>query len=162
MRKIVGYGDRCKKNCRLGETIEVPCLSGSRNQQLELHSFADASERAYGAIVYPQAEEEGGKLSLAAKTKVAPVKQVSQPRLELCAALVRLVAYLREALKLLSPHLTGLNSDFELDTRPFYKKSRELEAHTLWWQDPWWSAENHDSWLTLLATPMPNEELPER
>jgi len=75
MRKTLRYGDRCKKNCCLGETIEVPRLSGSHNpQSLELYSFSDASEQAYGAVVYPQAEEEGGKLSLAAKTKVAPVK----------------------------------------------------------------------------------------
>ncbi|KMQ81827.1 hypothetical protein RF55_25078, partial [Lasius niger] len=66
---------------------------------LEIHGFADASERAYAAVVYLRTESICGEVEVrlaAAKTKVAPLKNVTLPRLELCAAalLARLVAHI--------------------------------------------------------------------
>ncbi|GFT54949.1 DUF1758 domain-containing protein [Trichonephila clavipes] len=55
---------------------------------VELHGFADASSLAYAAAIYCR-QKHNGKIKvqlLVSKTKVAPVKQVSIPRLELCAA----------------------------------------------------------------------------
>ncbi|XP_046602602.1 uncharacterized protein LOC107219039 [Neodiprion lecontei] len=57
--------------------------------QIELHGFSDASEQAYAAVLYLRALQENGRSEtslIAAKGKVAPLKQVSLPRLELCAA----------------------------------------------------------------------------
>lgn len=57
----------------------------------DLHGFSDASERAYGAAVYLRHEDERGNVQvnlLCAKSRVAPLKTVSLPRLELCAALL--------------------------------------------------------------------------
>ncbi|GFW06346.1 uncharacterized protein TNCV_38201 [Trichonephila clavipes] len=51
---------------------------------VELHGFADASSLAYTAAIY--CRQKHGKIKvqlLISKTKVAPVKQVSIPRLEL-------------------------------------------------------------------------------
>ena len=60
-----------------------------------LHGFADGSKRAYAAVVYVVIPRTSSRI-LMAKTRVAPVKLVSIPRLELCGAalLVRLAKYL--------------------------------------------------------------------
>lgn len=57
----------------------------------EIHTFADASKDAYGACIYIRSEDSNGDVRvhlLASKSKVAPLKPVSIPRLELCAALL--------------------------------------------------------------------------
>ncbi|CAH2020014.1 unnamed protein product, partial [Acanthoscelides obtectus] len=58
---------------------------------ISMHAFADASEKSYGACVYIVSENASGNKTanlLCAKSKVAPIKSQSMPRLELCAALV--------------------------------------------------------------------------
>lgn len=66
----------------LGKTIET---------DVELHGFCDASKVAYSAVVYMRLTKDVGEVKvslLAAKTRVAPIKQVSIPRLELCGAVL--------------------------------------------------------------------------
>lgn len=55
---------------------------------VEIHGFADASSRAYGAAVYLRVvvRNQAFVTLQIAKTKVAPLKTKSIPRLELCAA----------------------------------------------------------------------------
>lgn len=58
---------------------------------IELHGFSDASEAAYGCCVYIKHTDIHGQhfsQPLCAKSRVAPVKQISLPRLELCGALL--------------------------------------------------------------------------
>lgn len=54
----------------------------------QLHCFCDASETAYAAAVYLLSEEPRTVRLLAAKTRVAPLKPISIPRLELQAAVL--------------------------------------------------------------------------
>lgn len=82
--------------------IRVPRYvpTGPLSVSVEWHGFADASERAYAAVVYlltTTGTKENQVSLIAAKTKVAPIKQVTLPRLELCAAtlLVRLMDHVR-------------------------------------------------------------------
>ncbi|GBO35440.1 hypothetical protein AVEN_98825-1, partial [Araneus ventricosus] len=55
-----------------------------------IHTFCDASKEAYAAVVFLRLEEEGSvKLSLlAAKSRIAPLRGGTIPRMELLAALV--------------------------------------------------------------------------
>ncbi|KAL7306684.1 hypothetical protein TKK_0001357 [Trichogramma kaykai] len=86
------------------ESIRVPRWIGqSSGGRLELHAFCDASERAYAAAVYAKVIMPDNTVTvhlLVAKTKVAPVKTLGIPRLELCGAalLAKLVASLQSEL----------------------------------------------------------------
>lgn len=58
---------------------------------IELHSFSDASQAAYGACIYIKSISLFGKQTvnlLCAKSRVAPTKSTTIPRLELSAALL--------------------------------------------------------------------------
>lgn len=58
--------------------------------KIQLHMFVDASEKAYSCVAYFRLETEGTiqVAFVSAKTKVAPLKTVSIPRLELKAAVL--------------------------------------------------------------------------
>ncbi|XP_053691605.1 uncharacterized protein LOC128740119 [Sabethes cyaneus] len=70
--------------------VEIPrpvLVSGSRT--IELHGFADAWAHAYGACLYVRSIDSDGNstvLLLCAKSKIAPLKEMTIPRKELCAA----------------------------------------------------------------------------
>lgn len=70
---------------------------------IELHAFADTSERAYGACVYLVSKFNSDQYYsqlLCAKGRVAPLKKIT--RLELCAAvlLAELVNIVRNSLRI--------------------------------------------------------------
>ena len=71
--------------------------------KMELHGFADASGRAYAAVIYLRVLFRDGNIMnrfVAAKTRVAPIKVMTIPRLELMACLIlsRLIKTISEAL----------------------------------------------------------------
>ncbi|KAL7291704.1 hypothetical protein TKK_0014493 [Trichogramma kaykai] len=74
-------------------------FGGGEQDSWTLHGFADASKRAYAAAVYIVMPGNSSTLMMA-KTRVAPAKQETLPRLELCAAtlLVRLTKQLLDVL----------------------------------------------------------------
>lgn len=80
-------------------------MHGSDTMHIALHGFSDASTKAYAAAVYLRLVNFDGSVTvslLAAKTRVAPLKTLSVPRLELSAAylLANLVKFVESALQL--------------------------------------------------------------
>ena len=58
---------------------------------VHLHCFCDASELAYAAVLYVRCDYGNDHIEtrlVAAKTRVAPIKQQTIPRLELLGALI--------------------------------------------------------------------------
>ncbi|XP_045446747.1 uncharacterized protein LOC123654934 [Melitaea cinxia] len=79
---------------------------------VELHGFSDASSVAYAAVVYIRCIKLDGSVEsrlVTAKTKVAPIKQISIPRLELCGA-VLVTKLLVEVAKALNIHKARLHA----------------------------------------------------
>lgn len=80
------------------------------NDKLSLHGFCDASKHAIAAVVYSRVENPDGSFMVsivAARTKVAPIKPVTLPRLELCGAvlLAKLLHHVAKAMRV-SPSQT--------------------------------------------------------
>lgn len=64
---------------------------GENNFDVSLHGFCDASEQMYAAACYPRPAHENGVIKsqlITAKTRVAPLKSLIIPRLELCVAVL--------------------------------------------------------------------------
>jgi len=87
------------------DEVEIPrWINYHSYDKVELHGFCDASEKAYGAMVYSKIKKRNGQVFttlLTAKSKVAPLKmKKTLPRLELCGAvlLAKLIKQVSESL----------------------------------------------------------------
>nr|XP_049697145.1 uncharacterized protein LOC126054685 [Helicoverpa armigera] len=94
-----------REELSLLKRVQVPrWIRTTGDDNIELHGFSDASKAAYAAVVYLRTINLAGEIHvslLVAKTRVAPIKQVSIPRLELCGA-VLLSKLLTEATEVLN------------------------------------------------------------
>lgn len=72
------------------QEVRIPRWLGTRKtDKIQLHGFAVASSRAYGAVIYARAIGANGQIScrvVVSKSRVAPASTLSIPRLELQAA----------------------------------------------------------------------------
>lgn len=80
----------------------------------ESHGFADASNKAYAAVVYMRVLNDNEKpiiTLVSLKTKVAPLKQITIPRLELCttALLTKLINKVKNDLRIINSDIFGWN-----------------------------------------------------
>lgn len=72
---------------------------------IQLHGFGDASQSAYAAVVYLRMTDSKGEIHVSlvtSKAKVAPIKRLTIPRLELCGAyiLTKLLEHVRLTLNI--------------------------------------------------------------
>uniref|UniRef100_A0A182RLZ0 Uncharacterized protein n=1 Tax=Anopheles funestus TaxID=62324 RepID=A0A182RLZ0_ANOFN len=77
----------------LGLIIELTIprqIVAKKPESLEIHTFVDASEEAFAACVYARSDNENSCIVrlIAGKSRVAPIKTMSIPRLELQAAVL--------------------------------------------------------------------------
>lgn len=82
--------------------VSRPMLTSERTH-VQLCGFCDASDKGYAAVVYLRVRSADSSISislLGSKTKMAPMKTSTTPRLELCAALLlaRWMSRVQEAL----------------------------------------------------------------
>lgn len=113
------------------ELVKIPrCLKdpGASVVELRIHTFTDASESAYAAAVYARHVYENGDVTvrlIASKSRLAPLKAVSIPRLELLGALIgtRLTMQICSALKISTHEVT-----YWVDSVNVGSQSREVKA----------------------------------
>ncbi|XP_073956544.1 uncharacterized protein [Choristoneura fumiferana] len=92
-------------NLKYLTNLQIPRLVlGDSPKTIELHSFSDASQIAYGACIYMRTISHNDEVKvklLCSKSKVAPLKPTTIPRLELCAALLaaKLTKSVQESLR---------------------------------------------------------------
>ncbi|XP_066595071.1 uncharacterized protein [Prorops nasuta] len=75
----------------LGEITIKRNIIVSECTDFQLHGFCDASNSGYGACVYLRTQNKYGKVVchlVSAKSRVAPIKPTTIPRLELCGSLL--------------------------------------------------------------------------
>ncbi|KRX13464.1 hypothetical protein T07_11847 [Trichinella nelsoni] len=80
-----------KRELETLDSIRVPralmVIPKGQVRRSEFHVFGDASETAFGAVAYLMTDGAKEVRFCLTKTRVAPVKRLSLPRLELMAAL---------------------------------------------------------------------------
>lgn len=98
-------------------TIKIPrwINASKENKSFQLHGFSDASALAYGAAIYLRTIDQNNEVHvhlIASKSKVAPSKSLTIPRLELCGAylLSKLLVSVRNGIR----HAIISNDDITL------------------------------------------------
>ncbi|XP_055589930.1 uncharacterized protein LOC129742106 [Uranotaenia lowii] len=107
----------------------------SKFTAVQIHCFADASELAYGACIYVRTIDAVGRVHvelLSAKSRVAPLKRLTLPRLELCAA--------KEAAELFTKISKALMLD---NAKSFFWSDSTIVLH--------WLEAQPNTWNTFVA-----------
>ncbi|GFY26557.1 integrase catalytic domain-containing protein [Trichonephila clavipes] len=128
--------EQLAKDVQLIKDIKIPrFLFVDSDNQFNLFGFSDASEKAYAAAIYCRSVSDTEKINvqlIIAKTRVAPLKTVSLPRLELCVVLL--------LVKLMDFTCKALN--YPISQTQFYTDSTIVLA---------WVGSHASRWKTFVA-----------
>lgn len=84
--------NQCKSELQVLSTLRIPRRIFTQSfTKCEAHGFGDSSEKGYAAVVYFRFINPDGSINISligAKSRVSPIKRISLPKLELCAALL--------------------------------------------------------------------------
>ncbi|CAI6345782.1 unnamed protein product [Macrosiphum euphorbiae] len=151
------------------ELLDITKVSISRRvirssdiQLHELHIFCDASQVSYGACAYIRTVSHSGEIHsqlLTAKSRVCPLKTVTMPRLELCAALLGsklmmvVVQSLNDILKIdrirmwsdSSIVLSWIRNEGATDIWKIFVANRIEEIRELTNKQDWWHIDGTDN-----------------
>lgn len=144
----------------------------SPSDQMHWHIFTDASEKAYGAAAYIRTVKPNGKVHItlvATKSRVAPIKTQSIPRLELFGAVLgsKLLAYVEEATNIKNIPITmwtdsaivvnWINKD--LSRMSAYVGTRIAQILETTRKDDWQHVSSKDNPADILSRGMPALQL---
>ncbi|GFU72245.1 uncharacterized protein TNCV_370001 [Trichonephila clavipes] len=130
---------------------------------IQLHCFSDASKKAHGTVAYLRIELNDGNIIssfVASKGRVAPLKTLSIPRLELMGALLSARIELKEIQKLSDPkkwrYCKGNDNPADLISRGL--PLNDLKNNKIWWHGPKWLAMKQTEW-PLFSEPIIETEI---
>ncbi|KAJ8962528.1 hypothetical protein NQ318_000919 [Aromia moschata] len=164
---------RFRDQIKLLANLEIPRHVVCTNSiEIQIHGFSDASEAAYGACLFVRSVDTSGEISsclLCAKSRVAPLKTLTLPRLELCGALLFGTTHGKVLAWIAAPpnkwktfvcnrvaeiqRLTNINrwnhvrsheNPADLISRGLLPEN--LIQNKLWWSGPAWLLEDSNCW----------------
>ncbi|GFY36932.1 integrase catalytic domain-containing protein [Trichonephila clavipes] len=137
------------KDLRLVSIPRFYDFTDSNATNIQLHCFSDSSKKAYGTVIYSRVIRTDGTITtsfVTSKSRVAPLKTLSLPRLELMGAL--LSARIEDIQKLTEPskwhHCPGKENPADIISRGI--SVRELKDSELWRHGPPWLQQAEQFW----------------
>ncbi|XP_064481597.1 uncharacterized protein LOC135394669 [Ornithodoros turicata] len=163
------WQDWCEEVSELSNVTVDRCLRPCGAEDLQVHIFFDGSPKCYGAVAYLRAEKSGSVTFtlIFSKSRVAPIKQMTLPRLELMDSTIVLWWFRKppsECKQFVSSRVQGVQQNTDTKrwkhcpgaTNPEDCLTRGIPARTLSEKSTWWCGQH---WLINDPTTWPANDI---